>query len=48
MLKLIWSRLPGGVILKSLQILILITILAIICHFWLFPAISAYISQPEI
>lgn len=48
MLKLIWSRLPGGLILKSLQTLILIAILAIICHFWLFPAISAYISQPEI
>ena len=48
MFKLIWSRLPGGLILKSLQILILIAILAIICHFWLFPAISAYISQPEI
>ncbi|ETI81833.1 MAG: hypothetical protein Q618_VCMC00003G0135 [Varibaculum cambriense DORA_20] len=48
MLKIIWSRLPGGLILKSLQTLILIAILAIICHFWLFPAISAYISQPEI
>ena len=45
MFKVIWSRLPGGVILKSVQILILITILAIICHFWLFPAISAYINQ---
>lgn len=45
MLKLIWSRLPGGLILKSLQILILITILAIICHFWLFPAMSSYINQ---
>lgn len=45
MLKLIWSRLPGGVILKSVQTLILIAILAIICHFWLFPAISVYINQ---
>lgn len=45
MFKVIWSRLPGGVILKSVQILILISIIAIICHFWLFPAISAYINQ---
>lgn len=45
MFKVIWSRLPGGLILKSLQILILITILAIICHFWLFPAMSSYINQ---
>lgn len=48
MLKLIWSRLPGGLILKSVQTLILIGIIVIICHFWLFPAISTYISQPEI
>ena len=48
MFKLIWSRLPGGLILKSTQILILIALTATICHFWLFPAISAYISQPEI
>lgn len=45
MFKVIWSRLPGGVILKSVQILILIAIIAIVCHFWLFPAISAYINQ---
>lgn len=45
MFKVIWSLLPGGVILKSVQILILISIIAIICHFWLFPAISAYINQ---
>lgn len=45
MFKIIWSRLPGGVIFKSVQILILIAIIAIICHFWLFPVISAYINQ---
>lgn len=45
MFKVIWSRLPGGVILKSVQILILIAIIAIVCHFWLFPAMSSYINQ---
>lgn len=45
MFKLIWSRLPGNWVLKIIQTLILLVLIGLACHLWIFPALAALIND---